>query len=112
MAGFRCRRRRSGGLLVGPQKERKRWVGRCYACGSEVVELRHRNCANIDCNRLYLSCGWCAEELAGCCCSDCKAAPRLRPLLPGHQRYLKWHVYRDGLLPPAAADGEDDADCC
>ncbi|GJN40392.1 hypothetical protein PR202_gb29599 [Eleusine coracana subsp. coracana] len=31
-----------------------RWVGRCYACGSEVVELRHRNCANIDCNRLYL----------------------------------------------------------
>ncbi|KAL6638614.1 hypothetical protein ACP70R_023725 [Stipagrostis hirtigluma subsp. patula] len=32
-----------------------KWVGRCYACGSEVVELRHRNCANIDCNRLYLS---------------------------------------------------------
>ncbi|XP_062213123.1 rhodanese-like domain-containing protein 8, chloroplastic isoform X2 [Phragmites australis] len=32
-----------------------RWVGRCYSCGSEVVELRHRNCANIDCNRLYLS---------------------------------------------------------
>ncbi|ONM11822.1 Rhodanese-like domain-containing protein 8 chloroplastic [Zea mays] len=41
-------------------------------------------------------CGWCAEELCGCCCSDCKVAPRLRPLLPGHQRYLKWHVYRDG----------------
>ncbi|OEL19298.1 Rhodanese-like domain-containing protein 8, chloroplastic [Dichanthelium oligosanthes] len=34
--------------------EKERWVGRCYACGSEVVELRHRNCANIDCNRLYL----------------------------------------------------------
>ncbi|KAG2533668.1 hypothetical protein PVAP13_9NG036104 [Panicum virgatum] len=89
------------------EEEERRWVGRCYACGSEVVELRHRNCANIDCNRLYMSCGWCAEELAGCCCSDCKAAPRLRPLLPGHQRYLKWHVYRDGLLTPAATD----ADC-
>ncbi|RCV39834.1 hypothetical protein SETIT_9G001700v2 [Setaria italica] len=85
--------------------EKERWVGRCYSCGSEVVELRHRNCANIDCNRLYLCCGWCAEELAGCCCSDCKVAPRLRPLLPGHQRYLKWHVYRDGLL---TAHGEDD----
>ncbi|KAG2544305.1 rhodanese-like domain-containing protein 8, chloroplastic isoform X2 [Panicum virgatum] len=79
------------------EEQKQRWVGRCYACGSEVVELRHRNCANIDCNRLYMSCGWCAEALAGCCCSDCKAAPRLRPLLPGYQRYLKWHVYRDGL---------------
>jgi len=79
------------------KEQKQRWVGRCYACGSEVVELRHRNCANIDCNRLYMSCGWCAEALAGCCCSDCKAAPRLRPLLPGYQRYLKWHVYRDGL---------------
>lgn len=103
------------------EQENKRWVGCCYVCGSEVVELRHRNCANIDCNRLYLCvclhlhrsvipswswadwpplrfarcCGWCAEELCGCCCSDCKVAPRLRPLLPGHQRYLKWHVYRD-----------------
>jgi predicted sulfurtransferase len=36
------------------QQENKRWVGCCYVCGSEVVELRHRNCANIDCNRLYL----------------------------------------------------------
>lgn len=35
-------------------EENGRWVGCCYACGSEVVELRHRNCANIDCNRLYL----------------------------------------------------------
>ncbi|KAJ1292588.1 hypothetical protein BS78_01G001200 [Paspalum vaginatum] len=92
-----------------------RWVGRCYACGSEVAELRHRNCANIDCNRLYLCCGWCAGELCGCCCSDCKAAPRLRPLLPGHQRYLKWHVYRDHVPPPSrnedAADNNGGGQC-
>ena len=36
------------------KEENGRWVGCCYACRSEVVELRHRNCANIDCNRLYL----------------------------------------------------------
>lgn len=36
------------------EEEHRRWVACCYACGSEVVELRHRNCANIDCNRLYL----------------------------------------------------------
>uniref|UniRef100_A0A0D3FRQ1 Rhodanese domain-containing protein n=1 Tax=Oryza barthii TaxID=65489 RepID=A0A0D3FRQ1_9ORYZ len=69
-------------------------LGRCYACGSEVVELRHRNCANIDCNRLYLCCGRCVEELRGCCGEGCTAAPRLRPLLPSHQRYHKWHLYR------------------
>ncbi|KAM3318781.1 hypothetical protein ACQJBY_036131 [Aegilops geniculata] len=72
-----------------------RWLGRCYVCGSDVEELRHRNCASIDCNRLYLCCGGCLEKLRGCCCSECMGAPRLRPLLPGHQRYDKWHLYRD-----------------
>lgn len=26
----------------------------CYICGSQVSELRHRNCANLDCNLLFL----------------------------------------------------------
>lgn len=85
-----------GGIDNGkPPPSSSRWLGRCYVCGSEVEELRHRNCASIDCNRLYLCCGWCLEELRGCCCSECRSAPRLRPLLPGHQRYDKWHLYRD-----------------
>ncbi|WOL16864.1 rhodanese-like domain-containing protein 8, chloroplastic isoform X1 [Canna indica] len=69
---------------------------KCYVCGSQLVEFRHRNCANIDCNLLFLSCSSCVTQLRGCCCSDCTCAPRLRPLLPGHQRYQKWHIYRDG----------------
>ncbi|GAB4850479.1 Rhodanese-like domain-containing protein 8, chloroplastic [Ancistrocladus abbreviatus] len=68
---------------------------RCYTCGSQVNELRHRNCANLDCNLLFLCCRNCVEELRGCCCSNCKSAPRLRPILPGNQRYKKWHHYRD-----------------
>lgn len=27
---------------------------RCYVCGSKLLEYRHRNCANPDCNRLFL----------------------------------------------------------
>lgn len=27
---------------------------RCFICGSKVHELRHRNCANLDCNLLFL----------------------------------------------------------
>ncbi|XP_058090394.1 rhodanese-like domain-containing protein 8, chloroplastic [Magnolia sinica] len=68
---------------------------RCYICGSQIHELRHRNCANLDCNLLFLSCSNCVKELRGCCCSDCTYAPRIRPVLPGHQRYQKWHIYRD-----------------
>ncbi|XP_020596557.1 rhodanese-like domain-containing protein 8, chloroplastic [Phalaenopsis equestris] len=68
---------------------------RCYICRSQVLELRHRNCANLDCNRLFLSCGTCVKEFRGCCCSDCIKSHRLRPVLPGHKRYQKWHLYRD-----------------
>ncbi|KMT03770.1 hypothetical protein BVRB_8g189190 [Beta vulgaris subsp. vulgaris] len=68
---------------------------KCYICGSQVHELRHRNCANLDCNLLYLCCRDCVGELRGCCCRDCKTAPRLRPVLFQHERYKKWHLYRD-----------------
>ena len=27
---------------------------KCYVCNLEVSELRHRNCANLDCNLLFL----------------------------------------------------------
>ncbi|KAK8583669.1 hypothetical protein V6N13_109064 [Hibiscus sabdariffa] len=68
---------------------------KCYVCGSQVSELRHRNCANLDCNLLILCCADCVMALRGCCCYSCTTAPRRRPVLPGFQRYEKWHVYRD-----------------
>ncbi|KAG5522475.1 hypothetical protein RHGRI_034600 [Rhododendron griersonianum] len=68
---------------------------RCYICGSQVSELRHRNCANLDCNLLFLCCTGCVNDLRGCCCLSCMHSTRRRPVLPGHQRYEKWHNYRD-----------------
>ncbi|KAK7358085.1 hypothetical protein VNO77_00006 [Canavalia gladiata] len=68
---------------------------KCYVCSLKVSELRHRNCANLDCNLLFLSCKKCVKALRGCCCYTCIAAPRLRPVLNGRQRYRKWHIYRD-----------------
>ncbi|KAK7320220.1 hypothetical protein RJT34_04956 [Clitoria ternatea] len=68
---------------------------KCYLCSSEVSELRHRNCANLDCNLLFLCCRKCVKDLRGCCCLTCTTAPRLRPVLNGMQRYKKWHIYRD-----------------
>ncbi|CAN8292760.1 unnamed protein product [Cochlearia groenlandica] len=68
---------------------------RCYICDSQIQELRHRNCANLDCNLLFLCCAECVVDMKGCCCSSCIIAPRLRPVLNGIKRYEKWHVYRD-----------------
>ncbi|XP_028779443.1 rhodanese-like domain-containing protein 8, chloroplastic [Neltuma alba] len=68
---------------------------KCYICGSQVSELRHRNCANLDCNLLFLCCRKCVKDARGCCCWSCTTAPRLRPVLDGDQRYQKWHIYRD-----------------
>lgn len=44
---------------------------------------------------IFRCCRECLMDIRGCCCMECASAPRLRPLLPGHQRYKKWHFYRD-----------------
>ncbi|XP_071711485.1 rhodanese-like domain-containing protein 8, chloroplastic [Rutidosis leptorrhynchoides] len=80
---------------VPPKVDDKTVFAKCYICGSEVSELRHRNCANLDCNLLFLCCSNCVDNLRGCCSSNCTTANRLRPVLPGHERYKKWHHYRD-----------------
>ncbi|XP_050219233.1 rhodanese-like domain-containing protein 8, chloroplastic [Mercurialis annua] len=67
----------------------------CYVCGSHVYDLKHRNCANLDCNLLFLCCIDCLKDFKGCCCIKCTTAPRLRPLLPSSHRYEKWHIYRE-----------------
>ncbi|KAK4426991.1 Rhodanese-like domain-containing protein 8, chloroplastic [Sesamum alatum] len=77
------------------EQETSHSFAKCYICGSQVSQLRHRNCANLDCNLLFLCCLKCVDDFSGCCCMKCTSAPRLRPVLPGHQRYQKWHTYRD-----------------
>lgn len=59
------------------EKEPAEIISICIHCG-EKSDL-YFNCANIDCNELYLSCLPCAEKTKGCCCSSCEAAPRVRP---------------------------------
>lgn len=56
----------------------------CQLCGGEV-HLPHLNCANVDCNFLFLACAGCKGEMKGCCCVSCRdEAPRLlRPMKQG-----------------------------
>lgn len=51
-------------------------ISSCSHCG-DPSDLYH-NCANMDCNELFLSCLPCAEKFAGCCKEACQDAPRVR----------------------------------
>jgi predicted sulfurtransferase len=49
----------------------------CVLCGGKG-DLPHINCANVDCNLLFIACKSCKERMRTCCCEDCRDnAPRL-----------------------------------
>jgi UPF0176 protein len=68
-------------------------VGRCHHC--ETASEAYYNCANMDCNRLFLCCPACLEKLAGCCQESCQQAHRLRPYQHQnpHKPFRRWHHY-------------------
>jgi UPF0176 protein len=52
-------------------------IDTCHTCG--VPSDVYYNCANMDCNALFVSCNTCNEKHKGCCGADCETAPRVRP---------------------------------
>lgn len=78
-------------------------------CGGEA-EAPPINCANIDCNRIFLACPACKERLQGCCCDSCVEAPRLRrPPQDAPGNYSKWKAYAvEGQVRRAGIKGEWD----
>jgi predicted sulfurtransferase len=68
----------------------------CALCGG-TAELPHTNCANIDCNKLFMACPGCKTQLKGCCCEACITAPRLLRPVKTTGQYGNWTQYgRDG----------------
>ncbi len=63
------------------EKEVSPAIGRCRFC-QETAEVYY-NCADMDCNELFLSCPCCAEQYQGCCCRECQTSPRRRPYKKG-----------------------------
>lgn len=62
--------------LAIPLAEGSEPISSCHHCG--VPSDVYYNCANMDCNELFLSCSSCAEKLGACCSDSCKSAPRVR----------------------------------
>ena len=67
-------------------------VGICHHCGQGAEH--YYNCANMDCNELFLSCIECVEGFKGCCQKECEDAPRLRKLDEQltAKPFRRWHL--------------------
>jgi predicted sulfurtransferase len=78
---------------------------KCHCCAAPRAVAPHRNCPNVDCNRLFLVCPACLASHGGFCCDECAAGVHVRPVLlqPG-QHYARWSQYVDG--PTSTAIGE------
>ena len=65
--------------LVVPisDKEKSEVISHCTSCKTKIDT--YYNCANMDCNELFISCLECAEKMKGCCSKSCMEARRVRP---------------------------------
>lgn len=55
------------------------------------------NCANMDCNKLFVCCPEAADKYKGCCSKECMDAPRVRPFNAENAfaPFRKWYHYFD-----------------
>ncbi|MBI2742647.1 MAG: rhodanese-related sulfurtransferase [Chlamydiales bacterium] len=63
------------------ENEKAEVISHCHKC--DALTDVYYNCANMDCNELFISCPECSEKLKGCCSQECSESPRLRPFEKG-----------------------------
>lgn len=71
--------------------EESQVIGKCHHCGIDIEN--YYNCANMDCNELFLCCTACLEKFKGCCKDECLHAKRVRPFQFSHRPFRKWYNY-------------------
>lgn len=64
-------------LSVPISEESTPIIGKCHLC--QTASDAYYNCANMDCNHLFLCCPECLKKLDGCCKESCQTADRVRP---------------------------------
>lgn len=82
-------------LEVPINPDEKEPLTRCAITGKPWD--KYINCANMDCNKLFLCCPEGAEQMQGCCSEECKNAPNVRPFDKKslYQPFRKWYRYFD-----------------
>ncbi len=80
-------------LVVPIADQETKVIGQCHHC--TILYESYKNCANMDCNKLFICCAGCLKEFAGCCSKECQSAPRVRPYHhQTHKPFLRLHNYR------------------
>lgn len=75
-------------LAVPISEESPEPISHCQHCA--IPNDRYVNCANMDCNKLFLVCEKCLDKTHGCCSSVCKEAPRVRDYRSNGKPFRKW----------------------
>jgi len=86
-------------LVVPIDAENDEVISHCTHCNTKTDQFY--NCANMDCNELFISCPTCAENYNGCCSTECTMAPRVRAFdaIPGRIKpYRKLSFEQKKLL--------------
>lgn len=67
-------------------------IAHCRHCGV-LCDIQY-NCANMDCNELFVCCDACYPVYAGCCSQTCTDEPRVRPIEPerGNKPFRRKHL--------------------
>ena len=113
--GFESVYQLDGGVIAyGQQEGQKHWKGRLFVFddrlavsidGSHVDPIAscvycktpcdtQYNCANMDCNDLFVCCDSCTPQEKGCCSHSCQTAARVRPieLERGNKPFRRKHL--------------------
>lgn len=70
-------------------------IGKCHHCSTS--NETYYNCANMECNALFLCCSDCVVKFAGCCQESCQQGKHVRPYHPpasGHKPFRRMHHYK------------------
>jgi UPF0176 protein len=68
-------------------------IAKCEITGAPCDH--YINCANMECNRLFICSEEGARQMEGCCSEACRQHPRRRPLDPAHvyKPFRRWYQY-------------------
>ncbi len=78
-------------LSVPLSEEQAPVIGKCHHCKQDAE--RYYNCANMDCNELFLCCRDCLKQFCGCCQDSCQKGSRVRPYKLACTPFRKWYTY-------------------
>ena len=82
-------------LSIPIEKNQKNPLTRCLI--TDVPCDQYLNCADPDCNKLFICSIEGAKKMKGCCSEECMKSDRLRPLNPDniYEPSKKWYEYFD-----------------